>query len=125
MKREAVVAVLASEGLALVSVSARTASSVVVVPTPTDPMEFRKSTRDLKARSAANEHPNEVRGGGRDPGVGRPGAGPGRSPARSQFVCSYHHPVHTCLYVRVRETGDWDIFLGPLEWARAETGGAD
>ena len=21
-------------------------------------------------------------------------------------------PVHTCLYVRVRETGDWDIFLG-------------
>ena len=26
---------------------------------------------------------------------------------------------------RVRETGDWDIFLGPLEWARAETGGAD
>ena len=34
-------------------------------------------------------------------------------------------PVHTCLYVRVRETGDWDIFLGPLEWARAETGGPD
>ena len=27
-------------------------------------------------------------------------------------------PVHTCLYVRVRETGDWNIFLGPLEWAR-------
>ena len=34
-------------------------------------------------------------------------------------------PVHTCLYVRVRETGDWDTFLGPLEWARVETGGAD
>ena len=34
-------------------------------------------------------------------------------------------PVHTCLYVRVRETGDWDLFLGPLEWVRAETGGAD
>ena len=34
-------------------------------------------------------------------------------------------PVHTCLYVRARETGDWDLFLGPLEWARAETGGAD
>ena len=33
--------------------------------------------------------------------------------------------VHTCLYVRVRETGDWDLFLGPLQWARAETGGAD
>ena len=25
----------------------------------------------------------------------------------------------------LRETGDWDIFLGPLEWASAETGGAD
>jgi len=25
----------------------------------------------------------------------------------------------------LRETGDWDIFLGPLERARAETGGAD
>jgi len=34
-------------------------------------------------------------------------------------------PVHTCLDVRVRETGDWDIFLGPLEWARLGTGGAD
>ena len=34
-------------------------------------------------------------------------------------------PVHTCLYVRVRETGDWDLLLGPLEWARAETGGTD
>ena len=34
-------------------------------------------------------------------------------------------PVHMCLYVRVRETGDWDLFLGPQEWARAETGGAD
>ena len=22
-------------------------------------------------------------------------------------------------------TGDWDLFLGPLKWARAETGGAD
>jgi len=32
-------------------------------------------------------------------------------------------PVHTCLYVRVRETGDWDLFLGPLKWARAENGG--
>jgi len=34
-------------------------------------------------------------------------------------------PVNTCLYARVYETGDWDFFLGPLEWARAETGGAD
>jgi len=34
-------------------------------------------------------------------------------------------PVHTRLYFRVRETGDWDLFLGPLEWARGETSGAD
>ena len=26
---------------------------------------------------------------------------------------------------QLRETGDWDIFLGPPERARAETGGAD
>jgi len=26
---------------------------------------------------------------------------------------------------KLRETGTWDIFLGPLERARAETGGAD
>jgi len=25
----------------------------------------------------------------------------------------------------LRETGDWDIFLGPPERARAKTGGAD
>ena len=25
----------------------------------------------------------------------------------------------------LRETGDWDLFLGPLEWARVETGGGD
>jgi len=25
----------------------------------------------------------------------------------------------------LRETGDWDIFLGPPERARAETGGVD
>jgi len=34
-------------------------------------------------------------------------------------------PVHTCLYVRVRETGEWDLFLGPLEWVRIETIRAD
>ena len=27
--------------------------------------------------------------------------------------------------LELRETGNWDIFLGLLEWARAETGGAD
>jgi len=25
----------------------------------------------------------------------------------------------------LRETGDWDLFLGPLELARAKIGGAD
>jgi len=25
----------------------------------------------------------------------------------------------------LRETGDWDLFLGPLEFARAKTGGAN
>ena len=29
-------------------------------------------------------------------------------------------PVHTCLYVRVRETGDWDLFLGPMEAGEVE-----
>jgi len=66
-----------------------------VVPTPTDRMEFRQSTRDLKAQSAAKGHSSEVRGGGRDPGVGRPGAGPGRSPASSKFVRSFH----VCFFV--------------------------
>ena len=78
VKREGAVAGLVSEGLALVSGSAGTGSSTVVVPTPMDPLEFRKSTRDLKALSAAKEHTNEERGGGRDPGVRRPGAGRGR-----------------------------------------------
>jgi len=32
-------------------------------------------------------------------------------------------PVHTCIYVRARETGDWDP--RPLERARVETIGAD
>ena len=61
--------------------SARTSSSVVVVPTPMGPMEFHKSTRDLKEQSAGKEHTNEVRDGGRDPGVRRPGAGLSQSPA--------------------------------------------
>jgi len=34
-------------------------------------------------------------------------------------------PIHTCHYVGARETGDWDLFLGPMEWVRAETGRAD
>ena len=53
---------------------------MVVGPTPTDPVEFRKCARDLKVMGAAKEHTNEERGGGRDPGVRRPGAG------RGQFI---------------------------------------
>ena len=78
MKREAAVAGLASEGLALVSGSAGAASSVVVVPTPADPVEFCKSTRDSEPQSAAKEHTNEARGGGGGPGITRPGAGLGQ-----------------------------------------------
>jgi len=83
VKREAAVAGLASEGLALVSGSAGAGNNTVVVPTPTDPVEFRKSTRDLKALSASKEYTNEERGGGHDPGVRRPGAGRGQLQARS------------------------------------------
>jgi len=123
MKREVAVAVLASEGLSLVSVSARTASSVVVVSTPKDPMAFHKSTRDLKAQSAAKDHCETVV-------VILTSEGlvvilVSHQHARSSFVPSLFLFFRTCLYVRARETGDWDLFLGPLEWARVETGGAD
>jgi len=96
MKREAAVADLAAEGLALVSGSAGAASSVVVVPTPTDPVEFRKSTRDLKALSAEKEHTNEERGVGRDPGVRRPGAGRGQLPALSKI---FRAAMHSLLFL--------------------------
>jgi len=33
-------------------------------------------------------------------------------------------PIRFSIF-ELRETGDWDIFLGPPERARAETGGAD
>jgi len=69
VKPEAVIAGLASEGLALILGSAEADSSAVVGPTPTDPVEFHKCERDLKALSAAKEHTNEERGGGRDPGM--------------------------------------------------------
>ena len=55
VKREAAVAGLASEGLALVVGSAGAGSSAVVGPTPTDPVEFRKCARDLKTLSAAKK----------------------------------------------------------------------
>jgi hypothetical protein len=76
--------------------SARTASSVVVMPTPTDPMGFLKSTRDFRAPSAAKEHTNAVRGGGHDPGVRRPGAGLGQSPARTKI---FRAAMLVCLFL--------------------------
>ena len=85
MKREAVIAGLASEGLALILGSAEAGSSSVVGPMPTDPVEFRKCARDSKVLSAAKEHTNDERGGGRDPGVRRPGAGRGQLPERSKI----------------------------------------
>jgi len=96
VKREAVIAGLASEGLALILGSAETGSSVVVGPTPTDPVEFRKCARDLKALSAAKEHTNEERGGSRNPGVRRPGAGRGQLPARSKI---FRAAIHELLVV--------------------------
>jgi len=48
-------------------------------------MGIFKNTQDFKAPGAVKEHTNEVRGGGRDPGVKRPGAGLGLSPARSKI----------------------------------------
>jgi len=85
VKREAVIAGLASEGLALILGSAGAGSSAFVGPMPTDPVEFRKCARDLEALSAAKEHTNEERGGGRDPGVRRPGTVRGQLPARSKI----------------------------------------
>ena len=57
MKREAVIA-----GLALILCSAEAGSSAVVGPIATDPVEFCKCARDLKALSAAKEHINDERG---------------------------------------------------------------
>ena len=93
VKREAVIAGLASEGLALILGSVEPGSSAVVGPEPTDPVEFRKCARDLKALSAAKEHNNEERGGGRDPGVRRPGAGRGQLPARSKIFRAAFFPL--------------------------------
>jgi len=81
VKHEATIAGLASESLARISGSAGAGSSAVVRPTPTDPVEFQRCARDLTL-SAAKKHTNEERGGSRDPGVRRPGAGSGQVPAR-------------------------------------------
>ena len=50
--------------------SARAAGSVVVLPTPADPMGFRRSARDVETQSAVKEYTSEARGGDRGPGVG-------------------------------------------------------
>jgi len=76
---------LTSEGLALISGSAGEGSSAVVGSTPTDPVEFCKCARDLMTLSAARKYTNEERGGSRDVGVRRPGAGRGQLPARSKI----------------------------------------
>jgi len=91
VKRKAVIAGLVSEGLALILGSAEAGSSAVVGPMPTDQVEFRKCAQDLKALSAAKEHNNEERGGGRDPGVRRPGAGRGQLPACSKIFRAAMH----------------------------------
>jgi len=48
---------------------------------PTDPAGIRPSARGLRTWSAAKKHTDEGRGGRRDPGVRRPGAGRGQLPA--------------------------------------------
>jgi len=86
VKRGATIADLASEFMARMSDSAGSGSSVVVVPTPTDPAGIRRCARDWKTWSAAKKHTNVERGGSRDPGVRRPGAGRGQLPARSKII---------------------------------------
>ena len=48
-------------------------------------MAILKSTREFKAPGAGKDHASAVRGGGRDPGVRRPGSGLGRPTTRSIF----------------------------------------
>jgi len=103
VKRGATIADLASEFLARMSGSAGAGDSVVVVPTPTDPAGIRRCARDLKTWSATQKNTNVERGGSRDPGARRPGAGRGQLPARSKifraisipsfFVISFFHTI--------------------------------
>jgi len=86
--------------------SARAVNSVVVVPTSTDPMGILKSTQECKAPGAGKEHTSAVRGGGRDPGVRRPGSG--RPTARSKFFRAAMHFV--CLIVFEIRQGFFRVF---------------
>ena len=94
MRREATIAGLASEGLVMISGSTGAGSNAVVGPTPTDPVEFRKCARGLKTLNATQKHTNEERGGSRDPGVRRPGAGRGQLPARVCFCLFLFYMIH-------------------------------
>jgi len=55
---------------------------------------FLQGARDFKAHSAAKEHTNDVRSGGRDPGVSGPGTGLGQSPTHSKLIPC----VFTCIF---------------------------
>ena len=79
------IADLASKFLAQEADSAEAGNSVVVVPTPTDPAGIRTSARGSRTWSAAKQNTDEGRGGRRDPGVRRPGAGRGQLPTRSKI----------------------------------------
>ena len=68
----------------------------MVGPTPTDPAEFRECARDARMLSAAKKHTNEGQGGGRNPGVKRPDAGRGQSPAHSKILSCRNAGV--CLF---------------------------
>jgi len=85
-------------------------------------MGFLKSTRNFKALSAAKEHTNEVRGGGRDPGVRRPGAGLGQSPARSKFFRAAMHFVFVCYRLRIpRPFFGRQLLLNFILWLEIHT----
>ena len=93
--------------------SARTVNSVVVVPTSTDPMGILKSTQEFKTPGAGKEHTSAVRGGGRDPGVRRPGSGLGRPTAR--FPRPLYSCTHTVSAVSTRRAlSFWIIPVRPM-----------
>jgi len=120
VKRKATIEGLASEGLAMMLGSAGAGSSAVVGPTPTDPVEFRKCARDLKTLSAAQKHTNEERGGSRDPGVRRPGAGRGQLPARSKifraaFICFVDREIEKFI-IRQPPKGEKDDYDSENSW---------
>jgi len=44
---------------------------------------------------------------------------------KTGFLFVFFLPKKEFLRIFFSRAGDWDLFLGLLEWARAETGGAD